>query len=858
MLSSFRRVFRSKLDQTALVSAKQRPEQHLQDIANFTRGVIFLGTPHRGSSLAEIGGLVSRSVGMLKKTNSDIVEVLARNSDILARIRNGFAALLMTRSKDESSMIEITCFYEELPTKRLGVVVPKYSAILPGYTSIGIHRDHGEMTKFCNSDEPGFIAICGELKRWTKKIQRTKNNPQKSNAPVARYLIPYGCNPDFVGRSEILEMLKTQLGHTGTRSQRRAHFRAALHGLGGIGKTQIALAYSSWLQEAFESTSIFWVHASSLERFSEAYSNIAKECKIPRHEEADFDALSETKAWLESKGSGQWLMIIDNADDMQLFFPQIEDSQNSTSTKTKILSHFIPECTHGTILITTRNMQVGSRLTKGKRPIKVGRMDERESTQLLRQGLQQENDSSRDLLQLSSRLEYLPLALVQAAAFIQQNSITVSEYLELLDGSEDDLVDLLSQEFEAVGRDSDTPRAVAQTWMLSFQQIERQCPFACELLSLMSFFDRQAIPLEFLEFYGEEKKNAESNIKMQLVKALGVLKAFCFIRAERGGDHNMHRLVHLVTRTWLSRKGVMASYARNAMLAVSEFFPYGTFEEAATCKAYLAHAFSVLGLQDVESDEDKLLRASILHRIGGFFLFQGRFTEAERLQREGVEIRTELLGKDHTETLVLVSDLSASLNYQGRLEEAEKLGVAVVEARKRLCGEENHLTLHAISVLAWIFYEQDKMKEAKQLWTHVFEVNKRVLGDEHADTIRAMSDLALALEDEEGEEMHRYAVEAGVEADGAEHPGSLTSKGNLAWMLFVRGKVWEAEELQIEVMETSKRVLGEEHPDTLLSMMHLSQTWMFLGEETADTRHLYPDVDFFGDAEKLLQDRVHG
>ncbi|KAF5667624.1 hypothetical protein FHETE_5682 [Fusarium heterosporum] len=844
----------------------QRPEKHLQDIFNFTRGVIFLGTPHFGSSLAKIGELVSQSVGKFKWTNSDIIQVLNRDSEVLARIQDSFKALLIIRGTDEFNMIEITCFYEELPTKRLGCIVPKHSAILPGYTSIGIERNHAEMTKFSQTDEPGFVAICGELKRWIKKIQQPENNPQKNHAPVARYLIPYGCNPDFVGRSEILELLKTQLGHTGARSQRKAHFRASLHGLGGIGKTQIALAYSSWLQEAFENTSIFWVHASSVERFSEAYSNIAKECKIPRHEEPDFDALSETKAWLESKESGQWLMVVDNADDMQLFFPQVDDSPSSTSVKGRVLSQFIPECTHGTILITTRNMQVGSRLTKGKRPIKVGKMDEKESIQLLQQGLQQGDESEKDLLQLSSRLEFLPLALVQAAAFIQENSITVTDYLGLLDGSEDDLVELLNQEFEAFGRDSDTPRAVAQTWMLSFQQIERQYPFAGELLSLMCFFDRQAIPLEFLEFYAEEKNNAESNAKMRLVRSLGVLKAFCFIHAERGGDHNMHRLVQLVTRTWLMRKGAMASYARDAMLAVSDFYPYGHFEELSTCAAYLSHAFSVLNLQKVECDEDRLLRASMLHRVGGFFLFQGRYLEAEGLQREGLKIRSDLLGEEHIETKVLALDLSRSLRYQQKSEEAERLNVAVLQTWRRLYGEEDHKTLDAMRKLATIYYMQDKDGDAKSLYTRILEVKKRVLGEDHIDTIQAMEDLSLLLEGKEAERIQRHVVDASIKILGKDDPLTLIGMTHLSMTLYYAGETIEAEELQVQSLEASKRVLGEEHPSTTLRMMYLAQTWMMLGEFSVNegTRHLYPDVDMFGDAKKLLEEcvrlrtKVHG
>lgn len=178
----------------ALVTAKQRSEQHLQDIVNFTRGVIFLGTPHHGSSLAKIGELVSRSVGLIKETNSDIVQVLTRDSEVLARIQDSFQALLMTRRKDEATMIEITCFYEELPTKKFGVIVPKHSAILPGHISIGIHKNHAEMTKFSNSEEPGFVAICGELKRWMKRIQQTQSTPKKHTpATYCKFLLNKGC-----------------------------------------------------------------------------------------------------------------------------------------------------------------------------------------------------------------------------------------------------------------------------------------------------------------------------------------------------------------------------------------------------------------------------------------------------------------------------------------------------------------------------------------------------------------------------------------------------------------------------------------------------------------------------------------
>ncbi|EXM06068.1 hypothetical protein NOF04DRAFT_17552 [Fusarium oxysporum II5] len=845
--------------QDALVTAKQRSEQHLQDIVNFTRGVIFLGTPHHGSSLAKIGELVSRSVGLIKETNSDIVQVLTRDSEVLARIQDSFQALLMTRSKDEATMIDITCFYEELPTKKFGVIVPKHSAILPGYISIGIHRNHAEMTKFSNSEEPGFVAICGELKRWMKRIQQTQSKPKK-HTRAAHFLIPYTFNPDFVGRSEILDLLKSQLEDLEPQSKRKGHRRAALYGLGGVGKTQIALSYAYWVQEISQDTSVFWVHASSAERFSEGYTNIANECKIPGHEDPTFDVLPAVRDWLESDECGQWLMVIDNADDMQLFFPQTESSKINLNTE-RGLGQFIPQCAHGNALITTRNMQVGSRFTKGKCPIEVGTMDEHEATQLLRQGLQQTDESEKDLIQLSSRLEFLPLALVQAAAFIQENSVTVSEYLELLDGSEDDLIELLNEEFETVGRDSDTPRAVAQTWMLSFQQIERQYLFASELLSLMSLFDRQAIPLEFLEFYAKGNHGTESNIKMRLIKALGVLKAFCFIRAERGGDHTMHRLIQLVTRTWLVRKGSIAEFARHAFLSVSDFYPYADFEDVewwaedlVTCTTYLSHASSVLEAQIIETEEDSLLRASLLHRVGSFFNHQGRYSKAEKLRREGLTIREKLLGEEHIETLVTASDLAGSLSNLGHFEESERLQRGVIETLKHLYGDEHEQTLDAMANLSVFLNKQEKNDEALVLDRHIFEVKKRTLGAEHISTIRAMDNLAVSLGDEEGEEMHRQALERKIKIFGEEHPNTLYSKANLAMTLFNKGAHSEAEDLQVEALEASKRILGKEHPDTLRVMNDLGSTWLLFGQMFLNERHLYPDVDMLGDAKRILEE----
>jgi hypothetical protein len=229
-------------------------------------------------------------------------------------------------------------------------------------------------------------------------------------------------------------------------------------------KTQIALAYIYWLRETCPEVSVFWAHASNAERFRQAFASIAQECHIPGYDDPKTDNLQLVKMWLERRDRGRWLMVIDNADDTQLFFRSNRELDNADPLGQEgNLGRYIPECAHGSILVTTRNKQTGIRLAKGRAVIEVGKMAEHESDRLLRTMLDGLELATDEVSLLSSRLECLPLALVQAAAFIRENTLTVGRYLQLLDKSDHDLVELLSEEFETVGRDSETPQAVTAT-----------------------------------------------------------------------------------------------------------------------------------------------------------------------------------------------------------------------------------------------------------------------------------------------------------------------------------------------------------------------------------------------------------
>ncbi|KAK6344064.1 hypothetical protein TWF696_007710 [Orbilia brochopaga] len=663
------------------------------------------------------------------------------------------------------------------------------------------------------------------LESW-EPLQLSSVSGNFSDPPVTHagpwFLVPYPRNEVFVGRKAILERLK-QLPLRST-----SQTRVSLFGLGGIGKTQIVLEYAYWLQGTWVDASVFWVHASNAERFRQSFTSIAQECRIPGYDDSKSDVLPLVKKWLESKDRGFWVMIIDNADDAQLFFGQQNRAQSGQASRNEgNMSRWLPECAHGSIVITTRDKQAALKLAKGKSPIEVSKMDDNESDQLLRTKLEVTGLEYDELSALSSRLENLPLALAQAAAFIQENCITVDQYIKLLDGSDQQVIDLLSEEFETVGRDSETSRAVAKTWILSFEQIQRQNTFASELLAIMSFFDRQAIPTEFLTCYGEGKE--ENRGEMALVKALGVLKAFSFVTMGKDETLDVHRLVQLVTRKWLDREQMIDKFAGLALLAVSNAYPFVEFENWPTCRKYLPHAYSVLQYKGSGPADENLARASLLHSVGTYLYSSGLWKDAERLLLEAVEMKGRLLGEEHIHTLTSMGNLALTFRNQGRWEEAEELGVQVIKALTEKLGADHLDTLTSMGNLALTFWNQGRWEEAEELEVQVVEARTAKLGVDHPDTLTSMDNLASTFRSqdrwEEAEELGAQVVKSRTAKLGADHPDTLTSMSNLASTFQSQGRWEEAEELEVQVMKARTAKLGADHPNTLTSMGNLASTF---------------------------------
>ncbi|GFP58624.1 kinesin light chain [Trichoderma asperellum] len=682
-----------------------------------TYGMLLFGIPHKGLLVNDIEKMLA---GQDSHPRSALLQQIGGKSDLLENQLADFKNLVRDR--------KIVSFYETGQTRQLQfdsssqrwertgdfiTKLDKDSALLqlPDVMEdkIPLNSDHSMMVKFSNRSDEGYASAMHKLQQFEKeasKVVKARFSRIKRTSTV-KYLVPYASNPGFVGRSEILAILKDQLGHThqpSSTSQARASF-----------KTQIALRYAFQLQETHPTVSVFWIHASSAAQFRQTFESIAKEYDIPGYAEPKVDMLLLVKHWLEEKDHGEWFMVIDNADDMQLFFGQPAGTVPIKAKDEKNLARYLPECAHGTILITTRNKQVGVRMTKGQQPLEVLRMNEEESVQLLRAKLGNINTTTTELSMLSSQLEHLPLALAQAAAFIQETCITVQKYLQLLSKSDMDFVQLLSREFETVGRDTEAPQAVAQTWMLSFQQIEQQHVLASELLFFMSMLDRHEIPAQFISHYVEQTGNGVPRGEMELTEALGILRAFSFVTEETSGSLDMHRLVQLVTRKWLTSQGTIGLFGTEALMTVSEMYPYGKYETRTECAAYLPHANAVLQLDGLTSRDENKARASLLHCIAAYFDFEGKWSQAEMFNIEARDIRRELLGHDHPDTLTSMANLALTYWKQGRWKEAEDLEVQVMETRKTKLGADHPDTLTSMANLASTYWNQGRWKEAEDL-----------------------------------------------------------------------------------------------------------------------------------------------
>ena len=531
--------------------------------------------------------------------------------------------------------------------------------------------------------------------------------------------------------------------------------------------------------------------------------------------------------WLS--GDSTWLMILDNADDKDVFFDQRTASISQTPESqrpTVPLIKYLPQTSQGGyILITSRSRDTAFRLTNSvENIIDVPYMGEEDAVALLCKKLSHDHSSDGERLELVELLEYLPLAITQAASYIsvKRTRMTIARYSNFLRKNGDILLDDMGD----LRRDPTIPSSVLLTWHISFEQIKGENRPAVELLSLMSVFDRQGIPEILL------RKESEDDLDFE--NRLAPLEEFSLITCvQRGRSFQMHRLVQMAIRSWLEQHGEIDRWKQNATKMLVENIPNYDHRFWKTWEILLPH--SEVALDYVYPNPDsQLLHAKILEDTAIYFRNRGRFDTAWERCQLALEIRLGLSRKDDVlvaKCLLLEASLMGNSGYAYglRMDEAEAVSRRAIDIYERVDGQGSRSSMAAWSVLASILSDtghNEKIEKATEILRSTLASREKTFGLEDPETLSGMSMLAQALstghEYEEAEQLHRKTLEIRLRVLGESEVGTISSIHHLAKSLWRQERCEEAREFAQRGLDLSTVVLGEETPLSLDSMRLLS------------------------------------
>ncbi|KAJ5935998.1 hypothetical protein N7454_005296 [Penicillium verhagenii] len=581
------------------------------------------------------------------------------------------------------------------------------------------------------------------------------HRPETPPGPLSN--VPFPRDPDFVRHDTLLEQVHNKSLAPGAR--------IALVGLGGVGKSQLAIEYTYQVRCESPGTWIFWLHASNETRFEQSFREIADELKLPGRQDPGVNIFQLVENWLRDETKGRWICVIDNVDDDFVCSIPTARKENETkvptNTPTKPLVEYLPRRPHGFTIITSRNREIALKMVNDADLIHVQPMARSEALELFQKKMDRPEDTcSEESQQLVEMLEYMPLAIVQAASYIRNRAPRCSVAQYLRDFRKDrQATELLREEVRYTYRDWEAKNSILMTWQTSFKYIREMRPSAADLLSLMSFCDRQGIPENLVrphspntaispEEIGSNSSDSElskSDFCVDFEHDVNTLRDFSFISAsENGSSFMMHRLVQLSTRAWLKSHGEEDQWQERFIMNLAKEFPsgdYGTWEQ---CQALYPHVKSAM-LQWPKSHECQTQLSGLLCNGAWYTHRLGLFGDMEEMALKSKEQAVKLFGHRNKMALRSTSMLAMAYKNQGRWEEAEQLGVQVMETYKSKLGEDHPDTLISMGNLASTYRHQGRWEEAEQLEVQVIETHKIKLGEDHPDTLSSMNNLAFTL-----------------------------------------------------------------------------------------------------------------
>ncbi|RWA05007.1 hypothetical protein EKO27_g10098 [Xylaria grammica] len=536
-------------------------------------------------------------------------------------------------------------------------------------------------------------------------------SPESSETPLKPSLIiPFDRDKCFVERKSILDRLR----ETYSTSAPPCHSRIALVGLGGVGKSQLAIEHAYRVRDAFAQNGtgiwVFWVHASTRLRVEQGLRTIADIIKIPGRNESKADILQLVYQWLQNEQNGRWLMILDSADDIDVFYGIVrhEDQPSAASDGKRALWSYLPQSSNGLILVTTRNRGLALRLTghQNNNIIDVGPMDNANALELLAKRLGPQFDEANGK-QLVEALEYMPLAISQAVAYIQHRAprTSVESYLKDLrtsatrEGGNESPITASSADDTRHGRRYRLKRkflSVRAEHDLLAQGVAHvaklRSPKPATMISpnYETYSDAEGsrttgyLDSAFEEGLDDDNTDPSETSNGEFDEDVQILRDYCLISTSEAGDtFEMHRLVQLSTRTWLDVHKEAEKFKNQYIYRMAMEFPWPEFGNWDICRKLFPHVERAIHYKPV--DQESLLEWALVMRRGSRYSGdQGRYTAAELLAEKAFNVYKVVKGAEDEDTLRAMSCLATAYYEQERYSEAELLQTQLREINLRL------------------------------------------------------------------------------------------------------------------------------------------------------------------------------
>jgi tetratricopeptide (TPR) repeat protein/DNA-binding XRE family transcriptional regulator len=665
--------------------------------------------------------------------------------------------------------------------------------------------------------------------------------------------VPFTHNPFFTGREDLLALLHERLSTARMAALTQAQ---ALYGLGGIGKTQTAAEYT--FRYGDEYAHVFWTWAATRETLDADFAKLAQLLDLPEKGEQDqSQVVAAVKRWLAAHED--WLLVLDNADDLPL------------------AREFLPPRHNGYVLFTTRAQAAGAIAAS----IEVEQLTLQEGTLLLlRLTKLLDKDSSLDKAQAEDRaaaeriveeMDGLPLALVQAGAYVEETGCSLADYLRIYATHHKELLVRHSRLM------LDYPKTVATTWSLSFQHIEQQGSAAADVLRLCAFLAPDAIPEELLMRGIAEPgadPGAEAGDPFKLNEALEALRRYSLVRREVNEKTHIisiHRLVQTVLKDSMDLE-TQRAWAARTVQTVNAVFPE-TGSGIGEKQHYFLHYYlphvqvcaALISRYHLHSQE----AARLLYQAGIFLYVHGFYSQSQALLQQGLAIREQIFGSEHPAVAESLTVLAMLASNRGEYGQAEQFYQQALVIREKMFGPDHPDTTRSRNNLGVIYRSQGKYELAEQLLQRALSISEQALGFEHLDTLNFVINLAKLYAEqhkyEKAEQLLKQALATGErvlepghpliahnlnllarlwyeqgnyelaealwkrslalfeKTLGSEHPAAAERLNDLAELYFAQGRYGEAQSFCQRALSISEKILGSGHPDTIVYREHLNR-----------------------------------